>query len=406
MVSPAVYRRRRQVFFGSFSLLLGLGVFLLVVALAPLPPAVISMSIPSTISQEPTSVVLPTEGTTQVVADGFGIIAESGPQDKKPIASITKTITALVVLDAQPLSGAEDEGPSITFTEADVDILQQTRAELGSYEDLSAGLTMSEKQALTVMMLASANNYATSLAIWAYGSMENYLHAARIWLDSHGLSNTSVSDASGLDDGSASTPADLVSLGLIAMENPALASIVGMVSAEIPGVGEVRNGNKMLGSHGVNGIKTGTTLAAGACLLYSSELIVGEQIVHVTGTTLGSDSHAQLREEVGVMLDSIHDNFHEVAVTREGSEVGTYSTAWGDTGSIVADSSLSILVWSDTPISITPQTRYFSTGDQGSDVGVLEITSGANTQRVSITLGETIQGPDFGWRLSHLGELF
>lgn len=406
MPSPAVYRRRRQVFFGGLTFLIGIGSFLLIVALAPLPPATIQLSIPTTITHNPSSVVTPVQGTTQVVADGFGVVAQSGPQEKKPIASITKTITALVILDTKPLSSAEDEGPLITFTDTDVAILQETQAALGSYEEVSAGLILTEKQALTVMMLASANNYATSLAIWAYGSLENYLNAARMWLDSHGLTDTTVADASGLDEGSASTPANLISLGQIAMENPALASIVGLTKADIPGVGEVRNGNKMLGTHGVDGIKTGTTLAAGACLLYSSHFAVGEHVVHVTGTTLGSDSHAQLRAEVGQMLDSIQQNFHETPITVAGTELGTLTTAWGESGPIVSADSLSILVWADTPIAVALEAGNVSLGDEGSDIGSLLVSSGKQAHEVNVLLGKTIRGPDFGWRLSHLGELF
>lgn len=406
MPTPAIYRRRRLGVFGTLTVLIGFGTFLLIVALAPLPPAQVVMTVPTTISQAPSSVILPSTGTTLVAADGFGVVAVNGPQEKRPIASITKTITALVVLNAKPLSSDSDEGPSITFTEADVDILRQTQAALGSFEELSAGLTLTEKQALTVMMLASANNYATSLALWAYGSMENYLAAAQAWLTEHGLTDTTVVDASGLDEASASTPADLIVLGQLAMDNPALASIVGMTSADIPGVGEVRNGNKMLGTHGVNGIKTGTTLAAGACLLYSSRFKVGEHLIHVTGSTLGEDSHAQLRADVGVMLDSIQQNFHEVPVLTQGAEVGTFSTVWGDSGTLISAESLTQLVWADTPISLASQIDSFSVGDAGSQRGSLTVKYGENDYTIPVTLGATIHDPGFGWRLSHLDELF
>lgn len=406
MPTPAVYRRRRLGVFGALTFLVSLGVFLLIVAVAPLPAAQVVMTVPSTISQAPSTVVLPPLGATRVVADGFGLVAENGPQEKRPIASITKTITALVVLNAKPLTSDTDEGPSITFTETDVDILHQTQAALGSFEELSAGLTLTEKQALTVMMLASANNYATSLAVWAYGSLDNYLAEAHTWLSAHGLSDTTVADASGLDDGSASSPADLIALGQLAMENPALASIVGTTSVEIPGVGEVRNGNKMLGTHGVNGIKTGTTLAAGACLLYSSRFKVGEHVIQVTGTTLGEDTHAQLRADVGVMLDSIQQNFHEVAVVSTGAEVGTLSTAWGETGSLISSESLTELVWADSPITVESHIDSFSVGDAGSQHGSLAVTYGENVHTVPVTLGTTIHDPGFGWRLSHLNELF
>jgi D-alanyl-D-alanine carboxypeptidase (penicillin-binding protein 5/6) len=350
--------------------------------------------------------VLPGFGESAIAADGFGTLATDGPQDQVPIASITKVITALVVLDAKPLADAADPGPTLTFTQSDVEILQQTQAELGSYEVVSDGLQLSQKQALTVMLLASANNYAQSLATWAYGSVDAYLLAANDWLAIQGLTGTVVDDTSGISSGSRSTPADLLAIGSLVMASPSLAEIVGTSSTDIPGVGLIENSNKLLGVEGVNGIKTGTTVDAGATLLYSAVLAVGSQSVHVIGVTLGAQTHAALRDSVATLLASVRESFHEVTLTTAGQSVASALTVWGASTDITATESLTRVVFADTPITLTPVISPLSSGAVGTDVGTLEIAIGAQTLSVPLELQAALEDPGPGWRLTHAGELF
>ncbi len=137
------------------------------------------------------------------------------------------------------------------------------------------------------MLLPSANNYAISLANWAFGSQDAFVTAATSWLQAHGLSDTHLVEPSGLSPQNVSTPANLVTIGQIALANPVLASIVSLTSADIPGVGTLTNTNTLLGSLGINGVKTGTTGEAGYCLLFSSNFTVGTQQVTVVGVLLG-----------------------------------------------------------------------------------------------------------------------
>lgn len=406
MPSPAVYRRRRQVFFGGVAIVLSFLLYMLVTGLAPLPTAVGSLAPVADLTSPQAQLALPSVGANALSADGYGSLGTSGTQDQLPMASIAKTITALVILEAKPLNSADDQGPNITFTEDDVAILNQTQAEMGSYEVVTAGMVLTEKQALTTMMLASANNYAVSLANWAYGSVDKYVEAANAWAQAHHLAATHISDPAGIDAGTSASPADLISIGEMAMSNDALASIVGTKVADIPGVGEVSNGNKLLGHNGVNGIKTGTTTEAGACLLYSSVVPVGNSFVHLTGVSLGFDSHAELRDSVGALLMSAQAGFHEVPIVTEGQEWGTVTTSWGQTSSIKAASSLTDVVWSNTAVSVTPSLHEFSTGEAGAVIGKLVVVIGETTQEIPLVLESALSDPGLGWRMSHAGELF
>ena len=406
MPSPTVYRRRRQVVFGGASTLLIAIVFGVTTLVAPLPAAAVTLLDAPALTQPAAALVLPGFGESAIAADGFGTLATDGPQDQVPIASITKVITALVVLDAKPLADAADPGPTITFTQTDVQILQQTQAELGSYEIVADGMQLTQKQTLTVMLMVSANNYAVSLATWAYGSLDAYLPAANAWLVAHGLTGTVVDDASGISSGSRSTPTDMLAIGSLVMENPSLAEIVGTQTTNVPELGLIHNSNQLLGTEGVNGIKTGTTVDAGATLLYSAVLQVGNHTVHVIGVTLGAESHAQLRESVTALLASVRKSFHEVTVTTDGQSLGTVTTEWGASADLAASESIIRIVFADTTITVTPTLTRISSGGAGTTVGTLEITIGTESLSVPIELSSPLDEPGPGWRLTHAGELF
>lgn len=402
--SLAVYRRRRLVAATTLVVIVSLLFYVFYGMFAPLPAAAIQTT-PPALTQQPATVAYPTYGSTLIHADGFGELGNFGPQAQQPIASIAKAVTALVILEAKPLHGNES-GPTITFGQQDVDELVKTKAELGSYEDVAVGMTLSERDALTVMLLESANNYAWSLAVWSFGSIEQFLTAANDWCARHQLTQTHLADASGLDAATVSTPADLIVIGQLTMRDAVLASIVSTSVTTIPGLGEIKNGNKLLGTAGVNGIKTGTTDEAGACLLFSSVFKVGATQVHVVGVTLGAPDHATLRHDIASMLYSVRDNFHVVAISDSSRSLGTVTTSWGSAGELFAKTSENVVVWADTPISIDIHTDRIASTSEGSNVGKQTVVIGDKHFESELTVTPALPGPGIGWRFAHYGELF
>ncbi|KQX06959.1 MULTISPECIES: D-alanyl-D-alanine carboxypeptidase family protein [unclassified Leifsonia] len=404
-----VYRRRRILVFSALALVLAAVIYGTTTLTAAVPATAASVTQPTVATQPAAQLTWPDFGSGAVGAVGFdGLLGSHGDPDAAvPIASITKVITALVVLEAKPIAAGE-EGPSITYTDADVDIYYDQVAENASVAPVSSGLQLSEKQSLTVMLLPSAGNYSESLAIWAYGSVDAYLDAANAWVDDHGLANTTVADTSGLSDDSSSSPTDLVALAKIAVADPTLMSIVSQESADIPGVGVVKNTNNMLGTHGVDGMKTGTNDNSGATLLFSAKYTVGSQTVTVVGAMLGGASmgdHDVLDAAVGTVLDGVAAGFHEVQLTTEGAPAATYKSLWGDTATAVSAKTASVLTWSDTAVSGVAKAEAVQAADDGDTVGSLTFTVGTQTVEVPLVLMGSIDGPDAGWRLSHPGEL-
>ena len=144
----------------------------------------------------------------------------------KPTASIAKLITAQVVLGKMPLAKGKS-GPSLSLNSQDEASYWQDLAVGGSSVQMMAGQTISQRQLLEGTLLASANNMANRLAIWTFGSMDNYRQVASQWLRDHELTDTIIgTDASGLDPSTKSTPTDLCKILLLAGQQPILAEIM------------------------------------------------------------------------------------------------------------------------------------------------------------------------------------
>ncbi|HSP51413.1 MAG TPA: D-alanyl-D-alanine carboxypeptidase, partial [Cryobacterium sp.] len=310
----------------------------------------------------------------------------------------------LVLLEEKPLSPKES-GPDIKFTDEDVDIYYDVLAEDGSVAPVSAGMVLSQREAFEAMLLPSANNYSISLAIWAFGSVDAYLAEAETWLAANGLTDTMVADTSGLSPASVSSPADLVKLGKLVLANPVLAEIVSMETSDLPTIGTVTNTNKLLGSNGVTGMKTGTTDEAGACLLYSAELTVGGETITLVGVMLGGDTHNALNASIVDLLETVEPGFREVSLTDKGAAYASYGTQWGQTSQAVAAEEASSVVWSDTPITAVPTARPVTLGKAGDPAGTIDFQVGETTVSVPLVLDRELTDPGLGWRFTHPGEL-
>jgi len=406
--SARVYRRRRAVVLGALAIIVALlttGGFYTANALgAPIPAAAPQVTDPAPVVAAPQALALPGFGSYAVGAVGFdGLLAAGNEQSPVAIASITKVVTALVVLEEHPIAVGEG-GPDIAYTDADVDIYWGMIAQNGSVAPVQAGATLTLRESLEAMLLPSGNNYAISIANWAFGSVDGFLERARAWLDAHGLADTRLADSSGLSLENVSTAADLVQLGEIALENPALAEIVATQSVDIPELGTLKNGNKLLGTHGVDGIKTGTTDDA-ANLLFSADVPVGSSSVTVVGVLLGGQTHAVLNDAIAALLDSIAPGFHEVAPLEANQTIAEYETPWGETARARTTRGASVVVWSDTPVDVEVHADPVTLANRGDEVGTAVVRAGSQEITVPLVLDASLIDPGAWWRLTNPGAL-
>ncbi|MCU1410222.1 MAG: D-alanyl-D-alanine carboxypeptidase [Rhodoglobus sp.] len=401
-----IYRRRRITVFGGGLVVLATAFYLPLTLLAPLKPVAAALEAYTPPAAAQPAVAFPGYGASGVGAVGYpGVLASAGSTDPLPIASISKIITALVVLDAHPLA-LGDSGPDITFGDVDQGYYDAQLADGGVVESVSVGQVMTQRNVMNVMLMESANNYAESLATWGYGSEPAFITAATAWLAAKGLTSTTIEEPTGVSPNNRSTVADLIELAKLAEANPVIAEIVSTQTMDVPDIGTIENRNGLLGVDGVDGIKTGTLDEAGACLLFSQEHAVGTTTITVVGVVLGGPDHDTIDAAIRSLLAEVDAGFTEVQLTTAGQEFASYETPWGDAASAVAAEDASVAVWSATPVTVDVSVDDIHLAESGSDVGKLVFTAGTQTVTVPLELSATIDDPGPWWRLTNPGELF
>jgi D-alanyl-D-alanine carboxypeptidase (penicillin-binding protein 5/6) len=211
----------------------------------------------------------PADGVSAADISGFGVVAGPGATRPVPIASVAKVMTAYVVLHDHPLPSG-GSGPDIAVQPSEAAAYPSQVRDGDSLVPVVAGERLTERQALEALLLPSADNMAWILARWDAGSQAAFVARMNATARRLGMTGTSYTDPSGLDPSTTSTAADQVRLGMAAMRVPVLAAIAAKSMAVVPVAGLVRNYNTLLGQDGIAGLKTGSTQAAGGCLLIAA----------------------------------------------------------------------------------------------------------------------------------------
>jgi serine-type D-Ala-D-Ala carboxypeptidase (penicillin-binding protein 5/6) len=229
-----------------------------------------------------------------------GLLWSRDLDTERPIGSVTKVMTALLVIRAGDLNRQ----------------IQVPKAVIGyvdKYQADSAGLhpgdVLTAQQLLEAMMLPSGCDAAYTLAT-AYGpGIPAFLAKMNAAAQGLGMAHTRFTSPDGLpyptETSTFSTPADLLTLGLAAMKSSVFRSIVGQHIYQIPrGPGHHHywweNTNDLIGTYpGADGIKTGYTTAALHCLLFEASraglTLIGDVLGSpATGPASGAQAAAKV----------------------------------------------------------------------------------------------------------------
>ncbi len=252
--------------------------------------------------------IAPPEVTAQSV---YAFDLESGTvlynkniDDRRPVASITKVVTALITVKNASL----DEQVQII----DSDLLDPNSAY--TRMGLHSGDTLTVAQLLYGLLLPSGGDAALALARHVGGKLSGsddpataktaFIDAMNSYVQSLGLKDSYFTDPAGEDDANAfSTAHDIAIVGGELMKNADLAFIVNQPAYPITSIGgqlyDLQNTNTLLGKDGVVGIKTGSTEGAGASLLIARSMNNGNNIVimAVLGSTLKYDASSKITED-------------------------------------------------------------------------------------------------------------
>jgi D-alanyl-D-alanine carboxypeptidase (penicillin-binding protein 5/6) len=284
------------------------------------------------------------EATTFRVLQGTNIDA------RLPMASTTKAMTALVVIEHCDMEAV------VTVPKAAVGIE-------GSSIYLREGEKLTVKELLYGLMLRSGNDAATALAIHAGGSVQGFVKMMNDKAAELGLKNTHFCNPHGLHDNNHYTSAyDLAVIASVGIQNPVFKEICSARHVRISGdneesIRDLYNKNKILSMYsGGNGIKTGYTKKAGRCLIASS-LRDNMQVVAVVLNT------PDMWEECMRLMDYAHDTYCMTKVVDKTQPAAEIAVKEGKVGGVYVRSA-----------SVYPaQDRYYPLKKDGSEVCKAEV---------------------------------
>lgn len=192
-------------------------------------------------------------------ADSGRVLYEKNADEHMLIASTTKIMTAIVVLEHCDL----DDLVEVDSRSAGIE---------GSSMYLKAGESYTVEDLLYGLLLVSGNDAASALALHVADSMEEFAELMNAKAAELGMTESSFKNAHGLDEeGHYSTARDMAKLAAYCMGNEDFARIAGTVSHTV-GEQTLVNHNRLLREYdGCLGLKTGYTMAAGRTLVTCAE---------------------------------------------------------------------------------------------------------------------------------------
>ena len=242
-------------------------------------------------------------------ADGRELWARD-PEARRAMASTTKIMTALVVLERADLE-----------EEVVVDKIARTVGE--SAMGLRVGERLTVRELLKGVLVQSGNDAATMIAEHVGGSVPAFVQMMNDKAKQLDLVNTHYANPHGLDAKDHYTSAeDLTALARIAMSDPTFRSIVGVYRIKVVSdryTHWLQSHNVLLKTYpGAEGIKTGWTSEAGYCVVFAAK----RGGIELVGTVMGAASEAGRAQQAKKLLDWGFAHYKPVTVVTAGEPAG------------------------------------------------------------------------------------
>lgn len=297
-------------------------------------------------------------GMVLIEASTCRVLTSNNAEEKLPMASLTKIMTALVVIN------------KISDLEEKVVIDGRSAGIEGSSMYLKAGEIISVKDLLYGLMLVSGNDAATALALHTAGSIDSFAAMMNETAKELGLINTHFLNPSGLyEDGHYTTAYDFACLTAYALKNNVFAEIVKTKTYKV-GNRTLVNHNRLLRElDGCVGVKTGYTKICGRCLVSAAER---DGVTLICVTLNYSDDwnvHKKLYSEhfsrcTRVLLLERKEIYNSLKVAG-GHNVGYYCT---DVYGVIIDGEQEVKIKINVPPFI------YANKKNGEQVGVVEVS--------------------------------
>lgn len=220
------------------------------------------------------SVPLQSDAKVALVYDltGKKVLYSKAEEDSVPVASLTKLMTALVIMQQhspEEIVTIPDGLPKLDTDDQKLNIQPGDQFRLS---DL-----------MNALLIYSANDVANALAIWDSGSIENFSTKMNDYAKQWELDKSNFSNPNGLDEiNHKSSASDILVLATILIQNDEFKKIINTQSMSIQNIDgkkyQLTTTNKLLNLSYVYGIKTGFTKEAGQSLVLLAEKD-GHQII-------------------------------------------------------------------------------------------------------------------------------
>jgi serine-type D-Ala-D-Ala carboxypeptidase (penicillin-binding protein 5/6) len=298
----------------------------------PVPPFGSPSPFPSTL-ETPSPSTQPPEIDAGSVAlvdiDSGQVLFQRRAEKRRPIASTTKIMTALLVL--------EESRPKDIVTASGNAALQE-----GSILGLRQGEEITVRNLVSALLLQSANDAAVALAEHVAGSVGEFVDRMNARALELGALDTRFESPNGLDDRGYSTARDLAVMTVEAYRNETFVEVVSRLAVRIPSPdGEARhiqNRNALLWLYpDAIGVKTGFTSAAGFCLVGAAE----RDGLRFAAIVLGAPDEAF--SDAAALLSFGFETFQHQAVIEDGEVLDSVEVE-GEEVDVAADGSLDLLV--------------------------------------------------------------
>jgi D-alanyl-D-alanine carboxypeptidase (penicillin-binding protein 5/6) len=317
------------------------------------------------------------EASAAILVDlGEGqVLVERAVDRSRPVASLTKLMTALLVLEEERgrLDRSVRVHPGAVFGRNDYGG--------GSTLGLASGEGVSVRGLLAGLMLGSANDAAEALAIEEAGSVSAFVRRMNARAKDLGMSRTRFASPHGLDDRGRSSAADMVRLLGAVWEHDAFRDLVGrrfaLVRSRAARPRRIQNRNVLLWLYeGATGVKTGFTAGSGFCLVATARRGDRELAVVLLG------GREEVFSDAAALFNHGFAAYERRAIVGDGEPLGSVRVRGGEVP-VVAGEGLEALVRAEGSDAIerilesAPGAAFPPAS--GSVVGSLRLTSSGTT---------------------------
>ncbi|NLJ80513.1 MAG: D-alanyl-D-alanine carboxypeptidase [Firmicutes bacterium] len=296
-------------------------------------PALIICLIIALLSWGALAAALELNGKAALLADPFSgrIFYESNSEDQLPVASISKLMTLVLVLEAL-------EREEINLTDL-VTASPFAASKRGTRIWLEEGEELQLEELLYAIAVGSANDAAVALAEFVAGSEENFVQLMNERGTELGLTKTVFHNCSGLPvDGGEPNQMSARDIALLAAHALRVPNLMNYVStyeytmrADSTKIPVLWNPNKLLRRYyGADGLKTGFTSEAGYCLAATAK----RDQLRLIAITLGCTDESERENDARLLLDYGFRKYHAVQLYPENAAVTSLNCGNGQPGTV------------------------------------------------------------------------